>query len=112
MTYLLAATLLVVTNFGLWTTRVFPGWVLLVSMLIMARTGLDESVQDPKPVVRCGEEAIDVSQPLRPRDGASDQVDKEARDGGSHPWRGDSPLLGALNASIKATPTSSNATAQ
>jgi hypothetical protein len=35
LTYLLALALLVVTNFGLWVTLIFPGWVVLVSLLIL-----------------------------------------------------------------------------
>ncbi len=38
VTYLLALTLLVVTTFSLWTPLVFPCWVLLVSVLILARS--------------------------------------------------------------------------
>lgn len=36
-TYLLALTLLVVSTFSLWTTLVFPTWVLLVSLLVLTR---------------------------------------------------------------------------
>ncbi len=36
VTYAFALTLLVVTSFSLWTTLVFPAWVLLVSLLILA----------------------------------------------------------------------------
>jgi hypothetical protein len=35
LTYLLALALLVVINFGLWVTLIFPGWVVLVSLLIL-----------------------------------------------------------------------------
>jgi hypothetical protein len=35
LTYLLALALLLVTNFGLWVTLIFPGWVVLVSLLIL-----------------------------------------------------------------------------
>lgn len=38
VTYLLALTLLVVTTFSLWTPLVFPCWVFLVSVLILARS--------------------------------------------------------------------------
>lgn len=35
LTYLLALALLVVTNFGLWITLIFPAWVFLISLLIL-----------------------------------------------------------------------------
>lgn len=38
VTYLLALTLLVVTSFSLWTTLLFPAWVLLVSVLVLSRS--------------------------------------------------------------------------
>jgi hypothetical protein len=37
-TYLLAAALLVATSLSVWTTLVFPGWVLLVSVLVLVRS--------------------------------------------------------------------------
>ena len=39
VTYALALMLLVVTTLSLWTTLVFPAWVLLVSLLILAASG-------------------------------------------------------------------------
>jgi hypothetical protein len=36
VTYLLALALLVVTSLSLWTTLVFPAWVLLVSLLVLS----------------------------------------------------------------------------
>jgi len=43
LTYLLALALLVVTTISLWTTLVFPCWVLLVSLLFLLRRVVGEA---------------------------------------------------------------------
>jgi hypothetical protein len=40
LTYLAAVTVLIVTDLSMWVTLVFPAWVLVVSGLILARSGL------------------------------------------------------------------------
>jgi hypothetical protein len=40
LSYLLALTLLIGSNVSMWVTLAFPTWVLVVSGLILARSGL------------------------------------------------------------------------
>lgn len=47
LTYATALVLLVVTSLSLWTTLVFPGWVLVVSVLFLLRSYMAPADRDP-----------------------------------------------------------------
>lgn len=53
-TYVLAVTLLVASDVSLWLTMVFPGWVLMVSLLALVRAGVIDLHFDDDEDVRPG----------------------------------------------------------
>jgi hypothetical protein len=46
ISYLAALTLLLISDVSLWITLVFPVWVLMVSVLILARSGLIDQIRN------------------------------------------------------------------
>jgi len=45
LSYLAALSILIVSDLSMWVTLVFPVWVLVVSALILARSGLFEHLR-------------------------------------------------------------------
>ena len=46
LSYLVAVALLIVSNLSMWITLAFPVWVLVVSVLFLARAGVIEIQRD------------------------------------------------------------------